>query len=50
MNHKIGDLVKWQDVYDDYIVKDVGLGIIMGIKEHEHEKDVHRAIRVQLYN
>jgi|TARA_R110000824_G_scaffold264117_1_gene452916 hypothetical protein len=39
MNHKIGDLVKWQGVYDDYIVKDAGLGIIMGIKEYKYEKN-----------
>jgi|TARA_Y100000310_G_scaffold77422_1_gene74043 hypothetical protein len=39
MSHKIGDLVKWQAVYDDYLVKDVGLGIIMGIKEYKYEKN-----------
>ena len=46
MNHKIGDLVKWQDVYDDYIVKDAGLGIIMGIKEYEHEKNTYSVYEV----
>jgi len=46
MNHKIGDLVKWQDVYDDYIVIDAGLGIIMGIKEHEYEKNIYSVYEV----
>ena len=36
---RIGDLVKWQAVYDDYLVKDIGLGIIMGIKEYKYEKN-----------
>ena len=39
MKHKIGDLVKWQAVYDDYLVKDAGLGVITGIKEYRYEKN-----------
>ncbi len=41
MAHKIGDLIKWYETYADDmdIVKDAGLGIILGSQKREYKND-----------
>jgi hypothetical protein len=31
--YKIGDLVKWYEYYEDYIVRDAGLGVVLNAQE-----------------
>tara|TARA_R110002110_G_scaffold151849_1_gene344178 strand:+ start:697 stop:924 length:228 start_codon:yes stop_codon:yes gene_type:complete len=36
---EIADLVKWYDYYDDEIVRDAGLGVVLDAKHHGRATD-----------
>jgi len=36
MKHKIGDMVRWTSEYDDHIVKDTGIGIVIGSEKYSY--------------
>jgi hypothetical protein len=36
-----GDLVKWISEYDDYIVRDAGIGVIIGSTTYSHQNNKH---------
>jgi len=39
MKYQPGDLVEWISEYDDYIVKDVGVGVIIGSTTYNYQNN-----------
>ena len=44
---KIGDLVKWYELHDDSIVKDAGIGLVVGHMKYEifNETVLYKVLR-----
>jgi|2_EtaG_2_1085320.scaffolds.fasta_scaffold71270_4 DNA-directed RNA polymerase specialized sigma54-like protein len=41
MKFKVGELIRWTSEFDDYIVKDGGIGIIVGSSEYSYKDIKH---------
>jgi hypothetical protein len=51
MKHDIGDLINWHELYDDFIVKNGGTGVVLAIKEFvlgEHSHTQYKIYRNKL--
>ena len=41
MKFKVGELIRWTSEFNDYIVKDSGIGIIVGSSEYSYKDIKH---------
>lgn len=47
MNYKIGELVRWMEDYaDGDIVKDAGIGILLGTKIYSYGDSIYKTYKV----
>ena len=49
MPAKVGDLVKWYELYADAIVKDVGSGIVLNKKDINYHDGMYKNVIYDVY-